>query len=183
MPCPLPQGLRDLPDYSAPPSNRSRIADPMTDELPTSAPIARNQVAAGDDTSSRQRKASGPAEDVLHFIDDGHDTLASLSFRYGIPVDALRRANAIWSDNLFHARRTLIIPSEFYRTGISLSPWPIDGEEEEVRKRKVRRWMVACKVSECVPSSSCLIYNQIPFHTMLREVTNGRLSAYLTSAG
>lgn len=31
---------------------------------------------------------------------------------------------------------------------MSLSPRPIDGEEEELRKAKIRRWMVACKVAE-----------------------------------
>jgi len=31
---------------------------------------------------------------------------------------------------------------------VSLSPRPVEGEEEEVRKAKVRRWMVACKVAE-----------------------------------
>lgn len=31
---------------------------------------------------------------------------------------------------------------------MSLSPTPIEGEEEEARKAKVRRWMVACKEAE-----------------------------------
>ncbi|KAI9783342.1 MAG: hypothetical protein M1839_003876 [Geoglossum umbratile] len=121
-------------------------------EPPTRTPIAQNrsQATTDDGNSSQERKIS---EDVLHFI-DRHDTLVSLSFQYGTPIDALRRANAIWSDNLLHARRTLIIPSEFYRDGISLSPQPVDGEEEDVRKSKVRRWMMACKVSEQVPSRS-----------------------------
>lgn len=29
-----------------------------------------------------------------------------------------------------------------------MSPRPIEGEEEEKRKAKIRRWMVACKVHE-----------------------------------
>jgi hypothetical protein len=44
----------------------------------------------------------------------------------------------------------LIIPGEFYKGGVSLSPRPVEGEEEERRKGIVRRWMVACKVSEYV---------------------------------
>lgn len=30
---------------------------------------------------------------------------------------------------------------------MSLSPRPVEGEEEEVRKAKIRRWMVTCKVA------------------------------------
>jgi hypothetical protein len=41
-----------------------------------------------------------------------------------------------------------VIPGEFYKGGVSLSPRPIEGEDEERRKAIVRRWMVACKVSE-----------------------------------
>ena len=41
-----------------------------------------------------------------------------------------------------------MIPGEFYKEGVSLSPQPVEGEEEEKRKAKVRRWMVACKVSD-----------------------------------
>lgn len=42
----------------------------------------------------------------------------------------------------------MVIPGEFYKGGVSLSPRPIEGEEEEARKSKIRRWMVACKVHE-----------------------------------
>jgi hypothetical protein len=62
----------------------------------------------------------------------------------------LRRANKISADHLLQARRTIIIPGEYYKGGISLSPRPVEGEEEERRKAIVRRWMVACKVSEYV---------------------------------
>lgn len=31
---------------------------------------------------------------------------------------------------------------------MSLSPRPVEGEEEEARKAKIRRWMVACKCAE-----------------------------------
>ncbi|MBH1945610.1 hypothetical protein I5L01_15440 [Erythrobacter sp. YJ-T3-07] len=40
------------------------------------------------------------------------------------------------------------MPGEFYKGGVSLSPRPVEGEEEELRKGKIRRFMVACKVSE-----------------------------------
>lgn len=41
-----------------------------------------------------------------------------------------------------------MIPGEHYKGGVSLSPRPIEGEEEELRKSKIRRFMTACKVSE-----------------------------------
>lgn len=65
----------------------------------------------------------------------------------------LRRLNNITSDHLLFARRTVVIPGEYYKGGVSLSPRPVEGEEEERRKGIVRRWMVACKVSEYVSSS------------------------------
>lgn len=88
------------------------------------------------------------AEDVLHFLDPTRDTIASLSLRYGVPHEALRRTNGLFADHLLAARRTLLIPGEYYKGGVSLSPRPVAGEEEEIRKAKVRRWMVACKVAE-----------------------------------
>lgn len=95
-----------------------------------------------------------PIENVLHFIDPSQDTISSLSLRYGVPSHALRRTNGLYADHLLAARRTVLIPGEFYKGGVSLSPKPIGGEEEEIRKSKIRRWMVACKVSEyCHPST------------------------------
>ena len=89
-----------------------------------------------------------PAEDVLHFLDPTHDTISSLSLRYNVPPNSLRRTNSLYADHLLAARRTVLIPGEFYKGGVSLSPRPVEGEEEEIRKSKVRRWMVACKVAE-----------------------------------
>jgi hypothetical protein len=44
----------------------------------------------------------------------------------------------------------MLIPGEYYTGGVSLSPQSLVSEEEEVKKTKVRRWMVACKVAEYV---------------------------------
>ncbi len=90
---------------------------------------------------------------MLHFLNHSTDSVLSLSLRYGVPIGALRRANGITSDHLLLARRTVVIPGEFYKGGVSLSPRPVEGEEEEARKGKIRRWMVACKVAEWVPLS------------------------------
>lgn len=89
-----------------------------------------------------------PAEDVLHFLNHNHDTVTSLSLRYNVPAGVLRRANNVTSDHLLLGRKTVVIPGEYYKGGVSLSPRPIEGEEEELRKGKIRRFMVACKVSE-----------------------------------
>jgi hypothetical protein len=95
-------------------------------------------------------KPSQAGEDVLHFIHPANDTVNTLSIRYGVPTDALRRKNGIFQDLLLAGRRTILIPGEYYKSGVSLSPRPIEGEEEELRKSKIRKWMVACKVHEYV---------------------------------
>jgi hypothetical protein len=88
------------------------------------------------------------ADDTLHFLNHDHDSITSLSFRYGVPAAALRRANNITSDHLLQGRKTILIPGEFYKGGVSLSPTPIEGEDEELRKSKIRRFMTSCKVSD-----------------------------------
>ncbi|KAF8863833.1 hypothetical protein BDZ45DRAFT_583342 [Acephala macrosclerotiorum] len=146
-PSALPQGLRDPPSYNPPsssskPKSSSLSVDPpsYSDELPSYSSLASPQTPPPEKGQL--------AEDVLHFLDYAHDTMTSLSFRYNVPVAALRKANNITSDHLLLARRTIIIPAEYYKGGVSLSPRPVEGEEEERRKGTVRRWMVACKVSE-----------------------------------
>lgn len=88
------------------------------------------------------------AEDTLHFLNHDHDSISSLSLRYGVPAEVLRRVNNITSDHLLLGRKTVLIPGEYYKSGVSLSPQPIDGEEEELRKGKIRRFMTSCKVSD-----------------------------------
>ena len=146
-PTPLPQGLRDPPSYSPPSSSKPSplpSQDPPTysDELPSYSSLTNTQ------TQLPEKGSSSQPEDVLHFLDHEHDNLTSLSLRYGVPIAALRKANNITSDHLLLARRTILIPGEFYKAGVSLSPRPVEGEEEERRKAIVRRWMVTCKVSE-----------------------------------
>ncbi len=76
--------------------------------------------------------------------------MSSIALRYRVPLQALRRANNLYADHLLAARRTIVVPGEYYKGGVSLSPTPLEGEEEELRKAKIRRWMVACKVAEYV---------------------------------
>lgn len=142
-PSPLPQGLKDPPTYTATAPSRtvskgtSPPPPPYTpNATPTSAPSCDEKAAT----------LGSPPEDTLHFLDHDHDSITSLSFRYGVPAAALRQTNNITSDHLLLARRTILIPGEFYRAGVSLSPRPVEGEEEELRKSKIRRFMTGCKV-------------------------------------
>lgn len=139
-PSPLRQGLNDPPPYT--PNSREVWGQSSDEELPAYSTLNSLQ------TPPEEKSKETPHEDVLHFLDHTQDTLYSLSLRYGVPIDALRKANNITSGHLLLARRTALIPGEYYKAGVSLNPRPIEGEEEEIRKSKVRKWMVACKVSE-----------------------------------
>ena len=83
-------------------------------------------------------------EDTVHFLSPD-DTVHSLSLAYKVPHDVLRKHNALYSDSLLVARKFMLIPKDHY-DGPPLST-PPDPEEEE-RKNKVRRWMVATKCAE-----------------------------------
>ncbi|KAF2816042.1 uncharacterized protein BDZ99DRAFT_505602 [Mytilinidion resinicola] len=147
VPTSLPQGLRDPPPYSPPTSpelsQSARAGQSIQEELP-----AYSVLNAIHPPSEKSGSSDEHAPDVLHFIDPSNDTIASLSLRYGVPAGALRTTNGLYADHLLAARRTVLIPGEFYKGGVSLSPRPLEGEEEESRKGKVRKWMVACKVAE-----------------------------------
>ncbi|KAI0013677.1 hypothetical protein F4779DRAFT_625172 [Xylariaceae sp. FL0662B] len=145
----LPQGLKDPPSYTSLVASSSSKGASARAPPPPYTPVATRQPPGPEDEKSVPLDASEePAEDILHFLNHEHDTVSSLSLRYGVPASALRRANNITSDHLIMGRRTVVIPGEYYKGGVSLSPRPIDGEEEETRKSKIRRWMVACKVHE-----------------------------------
>jgi hypothetical protein len=140
----LPQGLRDPPPYSPPGENAlSALAADNHGHPP-----AYSEHTPRDTQEKNSDDVTNQAPDVLHFLNPDTDSIASLSLRYGVPQSALRRTNGLYSDHLLAARRTLLIPGEFYKGGVSLSPRPVEGEEEEARKSKLRRWMVACKVAE-----------------------------------
>ena len=148
-PTTLPQGLVEPPRYSPPPSPRlshASLAAPIAGDEPPPSYSGLGLLEPPIDLKSAA-PSDTPTPDVLHFIHPD-DTLASISLAYGVPVAALRRTNGLFSDNLFAARRTVLIPGEYYKGGVSLSPRPVEGEEEEVRRSKIRRWMVSCKVAE-----------------------------------
>lgn len=137
-PSPLPaQGLREPPTYTP------LVEQQADDELP--AYSARSSIQP---PAEKGKGDCNDVPDVLHFIDQSNDSISSLSLRYGVPADALRRTNNLYADHLLAARRTVLIPGEFYKGGVSLSPRPLQGEEEEIKKTKLRKFMVGCKVAE-----------------------------------
>lgn len=142
----LPQVLRDPPAYEAlkeygvPPPGEQEGGE-GEEELPEYSSLDSVRV---DGEKGRKEEA---APDVLHFLTP-EDSMRSLALAYGVPINALRKANNVFSDHLIQARRTVLIPGEFYKGGVSLSPQPPEGEEEEIKRSKVRRWMMACKVAE-----------------------------------
>ena len=142
-PSTLPSGMRDPPVYSPPPYSRPAHATLSAFEEPPPYISFSTPEKNFDEACHDQ-----PVEDVLHFLDPTIDNIPSLSLRYGVPQSALRKANGLYANHLLAARRTVLIPGEYYKGGVSLSPKPVEGEEEEIRKGKVRRWMVACKVAE-----------------------------------
>ena len=158
VPSLIPQGLRDPPAYSAPPSPRSSLATlahPPDSGAPPSYASLLHTVPHFED--SKTASDSSSAIDVLHFLSPD-DTLQSLSLAYSTPIPVLRSINNLFADHLLAARRTILIPGQYYKGGVSLSPRPVEGEEEELRRSKVRKWMVGCKVAEYVsplPNSRC----------------------------
>lgn len=131
------QGLREPPTYTLPDTPAK------DDDLPPYS--AHNSIQPPLEKSKADHE---PAPDVLHFVDQSKDSIPSLSLLYGVPPDALRRTNKLFADHLLAARRTILIPGEYYKGGVSLSPRPVEGEEEELKKTKLRKFMVACKVAE-----------------------------------
>ncbi|KAI9886027.1 MAG: hypothetical protein M1823_002194 [Watsoniomyces obsoletus] len=142
IPSRLPPGLRDPPAYS-PPSSPSEEENHHPSEHENEHPPPYSLISNSSQPSSDRK-----AQDVIHFVDPAHETMSSISLRYNVPLEAMRRVNHLYADHLLAARRTVLIPGEYYKGGVSLSPRPVEGEEEELRKAKIRRWMVTCKVAE-----------------------------------
>ncbi|RCI14804.1 hypothetical protein L249_6490 [Ophiocordyceps polyrhachis-furcata BCC 54312] len=143
-PSPLPQGLRDPPAYTSVPSTRTTTTAAAIPPPPPYSPCP-TATAIGDQKAVPEKTGS---DDILHFLDHDHDTITALSLRYQVPAPVLRQTNNITSDHLLLGRKTILIPGEYYKTGVSLSPCPVLGEEEELRKSKIRRFMTCCKVAD-----------------------------------
>lgn len=125
------EGLREPPSY-------------REDEK---VPRAEEKKIIGGEPPSYSEVEKQEKEDVVHHLHHPRDTIQSLSLSYNIPPSVLRSYNNITSDNLLLARHTILIPASHY-SGPSLSDTLQISEEEEERRRKIRRFMVNCKVSE-----------------------------------
>lgn len=128
-------------------------AQPASEPDDEKAALKQAESKVGDSSldgsaAATSSSSSTPAEDTLHFLDHAHDTVTSLSLRYGVPAPVLRRANRLHSDHLLAGRRAIVIPGTHYAGGVSLSPRPVGGEGDEARKGRIRRWMVATKVAD-----------------------------------
>ncbi|PFH56908.1 hypothetical protein XA68_15775 [Ophiocordyceps unilateralis] len=144
-PSSLPQGLRDPPTYTSVPSTRTMTAAVA---VPPPPPYSPSPTTKSVETAPKAAKEKEASEDVLHFLDHNQDTISALSLRYRVPASVLRRANNITSDHLLLGRKTILIPGEYCTTGVSMSPCPVLGEEEELRKSRIRRFMISCKVAD-----------------------------------
>ncbi|KAK4178466.1 hypothetical protein QBC36DRAFT_324883 [Triangularia setosa] len=139
VPPPEPEPQLDADDTPPPYTDLPpayNFSPSLTSTAPYSAPKA----------SPKASQEEGQQEDILHFVTP-NDTIPSLSLLYHLPSPhILRSYNNLPSDHLLAARRTILIPASHCKTGaVSLSPRPHEGEEEEARKGKIRRWMVATK--------------------------------------
>lgn len=141
-PSSLPQGLRDPPAYSSLEPEGASTQNTSDEEA-----LPPYQAGNYGGSTSSEKGGTAPAEDVLHFVAP-KDSMRSLALAYDVPIATLRKTNNIYSDHLIQARKTVLIPGEHYKGGVSLSPRPLESEEEEIKKNKVRRWMMACKVAE-----------------------------------
>ncbi|KAL2259967.1 hypothetical protein VTK26DRAFT_6179 [Humicola hyalothermophila] len=115
----------------------------------SSSPSPFPQRQLGQQTSTKR------PEYTVHNLRHPHDTIPSLSLRYGIPPAILRQHNNLTSDHLLAARQTILIPTAHCTRPEPPSPTPDGGSHEEqdqedaarerARKTAIRRWMVACK--------------------------------------
>lgn len=145
---PLPQGLREPPSYdvaTSKTSSKSVLGDAPQPPPPYTYRSSTNNLSS--DPTDEKKPIEEQPPDTLHFLHP-NDTLPSLSLRYNVPLHILKRHNNLTSDHLLSARRTVLIPGSHYPSGVSLSPRPVEGEEEEARKAKIRRLMVGCKCAE-----------------------------------
>jgi len=140
----LPQGLKDPPAYSSF-NDRNHHMVELEDEPDKDPPAYSKRETV--QPLQKKRQDDEPAPDVLHFVTP-NDSMHGLALAYGVPIDVLRKTNNVYSDHLLQGRRTVLIPGECYKGGVSLSPRPVEGEAEDAMKNKIRRWMMTCKVAE-----------------------------------
>ncbi|KAM7215704.1 hypothetical protein V8F06_008898, partial [Rhypophila decipiens] len=132
----------------------AETTNPDTKLLPPSYDLINADQKNKTSSSSSDQDEENEDEPILHFLNHPNDTIQSLSLRYSIPAQTLRSFNRLSSDHLLLARQTILIPrhqpnkSHQMKKMKSLSPAPVNSEEEQIRRNKIRRWMVTCKVHD-----------------------------------
>lgn len=116
-----------------------------SDEPPPYTPQTTTTNAPSPPDYPSSSSSSEKQSPTLHHLHPS-DSIPSLSLSYRIPAPLLRSYNRLPSDHLLPARRTILIPPGY--SSVSLSPHPIESEEETVRKTMIRRWMVATKIAD-----------------------------------
>lgn len=94
----------------------------------------------------KEEEAADGEQDIIHHLTP-NETIASLSLLYNLSPSLLRSHNKVPSDHLLQARNIIRIPRSAY-SGLSLSPKSHLSDEDIERRRILRRFMVACKISE-----------------------------------
>ncbi|KAK3399095.1 hypothetical protein B0T20DRAFT_392116 [Sordaria brevicollis] len=146
------------PPYPGPTAFNNPLPPPSSSESP---PPYSTLPPSSSQPPAEQKKEKIP--DTIHHLLPS-DTLPSLSLRYSIPLPILLSHNNLplfslsTSSSPFHSsssallfargRRTISIPGEYNPSGISLSPNPVESDEEIERKRKIRKWMMTTKVAD-----------------------------------
>ncbi|KAM7192536.1 hypothetical protein V8F33_008297 [Rhypophila sp. PSN 637] len=148
-PSPVGPGNEEPPPYTA---EVAAETNPIT-QLPPSYDLLNNDTTNPNSPDQKNKTSSDQDENepILHFLNHPNDTIQSLSLRYSIPAQTIRSFNRLSSDHLLLARQTILIPRQTNKSQMkmkSLSPAPVNGEEEQIRKNKIRRWMVTCKVHD-----------------------------------
>ncbi|TLS22751.1 uncharacterized protein PpBr36_06044 [Pyricularia pennisetigena] len=147
-----PAGLKDPPSYGFVTAATSRppveAPPPYSTTAESPPPLEKGGEMAAAAEKTPASATTNDDSPILHFLDHEHDSVSSLSLRYNVPAAALRRANRLGSDHLLLGRRVVLIPVAAATTTTSLSPHPVEGEDEERRKSRIRRWMVACKEAD-----------------------------------
>ncbi|KIW18935.1 hypothetical protein PV08_03224 [Exophiala spinifera] len=149
---PTPRVSRDSPPPppSPPPPSYDEATLPSHSHLrqgreaSSSSSTATTTTSASTSTTKSPPTGDDDTDDTIHHV-GVDDTLQSLSLAYNVPVAVLRRHNNLYSDPLLAARKWVLIPRSHY-AGPPLSTPP--DAEEEARKTKLRRWMVATKCAD-----------------------------------
>lgn len=132
------EGLREPPGYGTVAGSSSKALDEKLKEDNAEPP-------SYEDVEKEEKGRDGEGDIIHHLLPT--DTIPSLSLLYNLSPTLLRSHNKLTSDHLLHARNTIRIPRSAY-SGPSLSPKSHLSDEDIERRRTLRRFMVAAKVSD-----------------------------------